>query len=44
MIDGEPIEMKLFVSKIVSDTIIALVSSLDLPRSDWKTLEVKITK
>ena len=44
MIDGESIEMKRFVSKIVSDTIIALVNSLDLPRSDWKKLEVKITK
>lgn len=44
MIDGESIKMKPFVSKIVSNTIIALMNSLDLPRSDWKTLEVKITK
>ena len=44
MIDGESIKINLFVSKIVSNTIMAVVNSLDLPRSDWKTLEVKITK
>jgi hypothetical protein len=44
MIDGEPIEMNPFVSKIVKNTIMAIVNSLDLPRSDWKTLEVKITQ
>ena len=44
MINGEPIKMNLFVSKIVSSTIMAIVNSLDLPRNDWKTLEVKITK
>ena len=44
MIDGDSIEMNLFVSKIVKNTMIAIVNSLDLPRSDWKTLEVKITK
>ena len=44
IVDGEPIQMNPFVSKIVSNTIIAVVNSLDLPKSDWTTLEVSIPK
>ena len=44
IVDGEIIRMNPFVSKIVSNTIIAVVNSLDLPKSDWKSLEVKVTK
>ena len=44
IIDGKKIKVNPFVTKILSNTIIAAVNSLDLPSSDWKTLEVKIAR
>jgi len=44
MIDGRNVKMNPFVTKILSNIIMAAVNSLDLPSDDWKTLEVNITK
>ena len=44
IVDTKPIKMNPFVSKILSNVIMAAVNSLDLPKSDWKILETKITR
>jgi hypothetical protein len=44
LVDGKKIRINPFVTKILSNIIMAAVNSLDLPSDNWKTLEVNITR
>ena len=44
MVDGKKIRMNPFVTKILSNIIVAAVNSLDLPSDHWKTLQVNIAR
>ncbi|MEM2995675.1 MAG: hypothetical protein QXI91_06670 [Candidatus Bathyarchaeia archaeon] len=44
LVDGEEIALNDFVKKILGGTIVGAVTSLRGVKSDWKTIEIKMTK
>ncbi|MGQ9461034.1 MAG: hypothetical protein ACUVRA_07380 [Candidatus Bathyarchaeaceae archaeon] len=43
-VDSEEIDLKEFVVKILSGTLVGAVTSLRGVKKDWKEIEVKVTR
>jgi hypothetical protein len=44
LVDGEEVDLNEFVEKILSGTIAGAVTSLRGINSDWKKIEIEVTK
>lgn len=44
LVDGEEIDLNEFVTKILSGTVVGAVTSLRGMKTDWKKIEIKLTR
>jgi uncharacterized protein YukJ len=44
VVDGQEIDLNEFVEKIMSGTVVGMVTSLRDIKKDWKKIEVEVTK
>ena len=44
VVDGEKVDLNIFVVKILSGALVGAVTSLHGIKEDWKEIEVKVTR